>query len=460
MDMKRGQIIIRGTVLLVLLGALTHQVNAQSIPSIPGGGSLPSIPGGGSLPSIPGGGSLPSIPGGGSGLSGVGSGLSGAGSGLSGVGGAAAADPALSGVAAAPAAAAAAPAQPATLWSFLGLSKSNLSACKTKFCGSQLGTLVNSGMTGPLSAITGGLIGGCCPTTPNAAQLAAAGAAGGPQGLAAQIQAEEAQAKAKIAAIEYLATVDCKRWPEAEKVLVDRLRSDRNECVRYAAARALGTGCCCTKKTIAGLKLVVECSDADGNPMEGSERVKSAAWYALNHCVTRYVPPKPAPRERPSEPTRPEFPTAYQPGSRLPSYEETLENTPDELLIEEARKVLIAARGAPLGNQTLPTGSRSLFNAVYKAAAPPQPQAQVQGLQDPALRNPAAAPERSQPPIVLRTTAPPFSAPPPPVITPPSTDRTIRPASFAPIEPIAGVRRPPRSLFDVFTASRKPQPGA
>ena len=198
-------------------------------------------------------------------------------------------------------------------------------------------------------------------------------AAGGAEGVAAKIKAEEADAKARIAAIEYLATVDCRYWPEAEGTLVDRLRADRNECVRYAAARALGTGCCCTKKTIAGLKLVVECTDSDGNPAERSERVKAAAWYALNHCVTRYVPPRPAPRERPSESPRREYPASYERDPRAASsYEEALADTPDEVLIEDARRALDAARNAPLGERTLPTGSRSVFNVMAAAARRPR----------------------------------------------------------------------------------------
>ena len=112
------------------------------------------------------------------------------------------------------------------------------------------------------------------------------------------------------------------------------------------------------------------------------------------NCVSRYIPPKPTPRERPSEPSRPEFPAGYQTGPTASSYEETLANTPDEVLIAEARRVLVAAQGAPLGNSTLPTGSRSLYNAVYKAAVPPR----VGG----ATR---------QVGVVLRTTVPPFLGP-------------------------------------------------
>jgi hypothetical protein len=358
-----------------------------------------------------------------------------------------------------PAAAAAGPAQPTTLWSFLGLSKSNLSGCKAAFCQSQFGTLVNNGML-PISGLTGGILGGCCPTTPTASQLAAAEAAGGAEAVAAKIKAEEAGAKARIAAVEYLATVDCRYWPDAEGALIDRLRADRNECVRYAAARALGTGCCCTKKTIAALKLVVECSDEDGNPPEASERVKAASWYALHHCVDRYVPPRPEPRERPSEPSRPEYPAAYRTdsgaGARAQAYAEDLENTPDSVLIEEARRVLVAARNAPLGDRTLPTGSRSVLHAFVKAStttppAPPPPTTMAMATADP---------PRS---VEFRTTAPPVPSASAPTTIPPSpsarpeADRSVRPAAAELRD--AGPRRP-RSLLEIFNASRRPNAGA
>src|SRR4029078_6283179 len=120
---------------------------------------------------------------------------------------------------------------------------------KAKFCQSQIGSLVNNGLL-PITAITGGLIGGCCPTPPPPEHLAAAEAQGGAQGVAAKIKAEEAQAKAKIAAIEYLATVDCRYWPEAEAALIAGLRAEKNECVRLAAAKVFASGCCCSSKVV------------------------------------------------------------------------------------------------------------------------------------------------------------------------------------------------------------------
>ena len=397
--------------------------------------------------------SVPSVPGIGSALPSAGSALSGAG-GLSGLG-------SLSGASAVPGVASAVPgvasaAQPTTLWSFLGLSKANLAGCKASFCQSQLGSLVNNGML-PFSALTGGIIGGCCPTTPNASQLAAAAAAGGAEGVAAQIKAEEAQAKARIAALEYLATVDCRYWPDAEKVIIERLRADRNECVRYAAARALGTGCCCTKKTIAALKLVVECTDSDGNVPERSERVKAAAWYALSHCASRYIPSRPEPKERPSEPSRREYPAAYQPGlavnnPRAAAFEEMLDNTPDEVFMEDVRRVLVETRGAPLGERTLPTGSRSVFHAVLKAAGPTVAMASTSA--------PVPAPATAGSAVVIRSTAPPVpnvpATPPPPIHL--ETDPALRKTSAEVASPAA--RKPPRSLLELITASRRTHAGA
>ena len=167
----------------------------------------------------------------------------------SGLGGGAATG--LGSAAAAPAAAA-----PRTLWSFLGLSSSNLHACIDKLCASQFGQMLNSMATGPVAGVSGGFIPPLCPPAPNANQIAALenkpnGAA---EAAAAKIKASEADAKARVAAVEYLGTVDCNRFPEAKKGLISALRDDPNECVRFAAAKALNSGCCCDQQVIEALK--------------------------------------------------------------------------------------------------------------------------------------------------------------------------------------------------------------
>ena len=220
-------------------------------------------------------------------------------------GGGAFAAPAAAPVAAAPAAAAAA-AAPATLWGFLGLSKANCAACKDKICNSQLGVLLNNAAA-PASALTGGLIPPFCPPVPSAAELAAIAATPpgerGPAQVADLIKADEAAAKARVAAVEYLGTVDCPYWPEATTQLINSLRADRNECVRFAAARVLGTGCCCNKETIEALRVSATGSDKDDNPAERSPRVRAAAEIALHNCMMRYVEPAPV-EEPPTVPAR------------------------------------------------------------------------------------------------------------------------------------------------------------
>lgn len=186
------------------------------------------------------------------------------------------------------AAATAAPAQAKTLWSFLGITPENLRKCTKHYCASPLGQFVN-GMLTPVRFASGGLIPDCCAKPLTAAELAALkpGEVSPAEAAAAKIKADEAGAKARRAAVRYLATVDCHYYPEAEAALIAALRADRNECVRLEAAMALGNGCCCTKKTIEALNLVVTGEATDGNPSETSERVKLAAFASLQSCLSR-----------------------------------------------------------------------------------------------------------------------------------------------------------------------------
>src|SRR5262249_46451108 len=193
--------------------------------------------------------------------------------------------------------------------------------CKIKFCKSNLGLLVGNSLK-PMSAMTGGLIQPCCPNVLNqdalnkAAQEGPDKAKGDAVAAAAAIAKDEAEAKERRAAVRYLGTVDCHYWGTvAEPALIAALRTDRNECVRWEAAMALGNGCCCTKKTIAALTisvygvekegLTVAGAFSDGAPVETSERVKGAALGALQHCLSCYTENVvPAP-ERPEGPPAP-----------------------------------------------------------------------------------------------------------------------------------------------------------
>jgi hypothetical protein len=224
-------------------------------------------------------------------------------------GGAAAAAPTATTAAAATGATTAPPAAPAgggNLWSFFCLTPAQKQACKDHLCALPLVQLLGNAMT-PLSTMTGGVLGGSCcpgPNTATAAELAAPPDSA--EGAAGRVKADEADAPKRRAAVRYMSTADCHRWPEVQDALINSLRFDRNECVRWEAALAFTRGCCCTKPVIRALTLTVSGSEDDGAPAETSERVKAAAHAALDHCLACYVeiepvPPPPPPSEKPKE---------------------------------------------------------------------------------------------------------------------------------------------------------------
>jgi hypothetical protein len=362
-------------------------------------------------------------------------------------------------------------AAPRTLWSFLGITPSNMAACKAKLCASQIGQLLNSG-TGVLGGVTGGIIPPLCPPVPNAAQMAAIAAQGGPGGpaaVAAKIKADEANAAARVAAVEYLGTVDCHFWPDAADALIAALRTDRNECVRYAAAQVLNSGCCCTKKTVEALNITVSGTETDGNPAETSVRVMAAAFSALQNCLCRVpiVPEAPKPPERPEapppvpSPMRPEAPviletpgrTTAVPGAtkadgstvQLSAYYSRLEERSFADVANDARQTLyrISAQRAQ-GPTILPTGNRSVLHALTKART---------------VRTAPAAPSNPVPVVAqaggaggdlnLATTS--GSARRPPV-----KDDTITPASVNPDVTAPSNPSGKRTLFQIFSNAWNP----
>ena len=286
-------------------------------------------------------------------------------------------------------------AAPTTLWSRLGLSSSNLQACRDKLCSCQIGQMFNSLLSGPVGAISGGFICPLCPP-PTAAQIAALANKpnGGAEAAAAKIQASEADAKARVAAVEYLGTVDCNRFPEAKKALLAALREDPNECVRFAAARSLNSGCCCDQEVIEKLKICVA-GEKKGAPAETSCRVKAAAFSALQNCLMRVPEEVEAPQRRQTAPegggglpeplpdakkrVKPEGTTmnttdtstittsliAANPRAR--TIEEDLKTKPFAQTIAEARQTLLEAARYPQASATLPPGKQSVYHALLKA---------------------------------------------------------------------------------------------
>src|SRR5262249_35811506 len=145
--------------------------------------------------------------------------------------------------------------------------------------------------------------------------------------------------------------VDCNYWPEAQDALINALRADRNVCVRLEAALVLNRGCCCTRPIIMALVLTVSGGTDDGNPAEDCERVKMAAFAALEHCLECYVEVVPAPVKVPEggedkPKVRPELPGQAKggPGSTGPV------TTPAEYYrscrLKTTAEVVLAARKA------------------------------------------------------------------------------------------------------------------
>src|SRR5271166_580038 len=334
-------------------------------------------------------------------------------------------------------------AAPTTIWSRLGLSSSNLQACRDKICKCQIGQMFNSLLSGPVGAISGGFVCPLCPPAPTAAQIAALEQKpnGGAEAAAAKIQASEADAKARVAAVEYLGTVDCNRFPEAKKGLLGALREDPNECVRFAAARSLNSGCCCDQEVIEKLRISVA-GEKKGGPAETSCRVKAAAFSALQNCLMRVpeeveeapqplrAPPEGPRRAPPEEPRRapperseglpepiPDPTKRVKPigttmntadtstittslkvaNPRARTIEEESKTKPFAQTIKEARQTLFEAARYPQASATLPPGKRSVYHALLKARKDIEGKSRPNPKDPSPGRDPGVAPSTSGP---------------------------------------------------------------
>jgi hypothetical protein len=357
------------------------------------------------------------------------------------------------------AAAAAAGAAPKNIWSMICLTPEQRKACQERCCQSPLGMLL-SGVAGPASMLSGGLIQNKCalPTTADLAKPADSA-----EGAAAKIKQDEAEAKARRQAVRYLGTVDCHYWPEAEEGLINALRADRNECVRLEAAIVLGRGCCCTAKTINALTLTVTGSDKDGNPSETSERVQAVAANSLAHC-TSYFPMAP-PESEIQQKEKDQLPPPQKVRVSPKEYYKKIENASKEKLVDEARLALAQTTGAapaspraatsthPEGNGRA-RGSEGLLGIFAHAltASPknngPTPDA-WESLSQPAqaltpVPQPIPVPVENQPPITTKPVVGTISAPGDGVIQP-SVSPNPTPA-----------RRSQDGLLNLLSRSMKP----
>ena len=234
--------------------------------------------------------------------------------------------------------------------------------------------------------------------------------------------------------------------------------------------------------------------------------MKAASYLALQRCVGKIIP---KPRRRPEAlrrrgaPNRPRraFPAVdlrrrsglertagseTGDGLRLAIYYRELEQIDTEVILAQAQAAITRWAGITLGDQILPTGSRSVYHAVAKASLPsgepPRTAAATRGLVTAALASPRTLTLESEPepePVVDRPEAvaaagdappiprsfPALAAPlpplPPPIprtlplrAAPASADRPEVPNPRAAAAPPAGGAGH-RSLLEILAASRR-----
>lgn len=133
---------------------------------------------------------------------------------------------------------------------------------------------------------------------------------------AAEAKQEEDKAAQKVMALRYLATLGCGGcYDKIEDALIEAL-NDCTEEVRYEAAMTLtensrsgrgkcvycSSGSCCSEKIRRKLQELAEKTDAKGEFLESSERVRRVARLALDNCGGAPPAAPDAPSEGPSGP--------------------------------------------------------------------------------------------------------------------------------------------------------------
>lgn len=340
----------------------------------------------------------------------------------------------------APAAAAAA-AAPAKEGFFMRMKKAK-KECLDQLCATPLGQLLNNSMK-PVSAATGGIIGGLCPEAPSDKDLAALKAkdpsGNGAEAAAGEIKQKEADAKARRAAVRYLGTVDCHWYPKAQAALIHALYDDENECVRMEAAIALGRGCCCNASVLKHLAAVVNGTKNKLRPPaveENSERVKMAAYLALQRCLACVEEPA----EQKPEEGKPRDSSGTKPPDRKTSLDKATDAEHRELAsaIEEAKRALAAHHPASAHPVVSTRPSGTVADLLSQALAPRD-------------ANPAASTEALAPV--------PMETPVRPVVSP-APRETVRPAYVSPAAiPVPTSAAPaPRHVVQVSATVPAPTP--
>jgi len=344
------------------------------------------------------------------------------------------------------------------IWTKLCKTDEQKAKCKERLCRIKLIQLLNNSLA-PVSALSGGLVGGCCPTVTLTDLRKPADSA---EGAAARIKQDEAEAKARRAAVRFLATVDCRYWPEAQDALIKALRADRNECVRWEAAMSLNGGCCCTKPVIRALTIAVSCSNEDDNPIEKSPRVRAAARAALEHCVSCYVdvtkvvePIKEGegPEKKLEPEKKPEGNGVTPLMSNSDRYYEKIKSVPKSRLVADAKRVLEKTQTPIIESDMPPPGSRSVVEVMSHLVRPQTIPTVSEDATSTVVQEPALAPPTA--PVVQKPVERIVPQPlPPSVQVPPSKPA---PVTTAPVKPV-GMTMPQPAPVQTITPAVTPAP--
>ena len=149
---------------------------------------------------------------------------------------------------------------------------------------------------------------------------------------------------------------------------------------------ALGRGCCCTRATLEALSICVSGSERDGNPSETSERVRMAAYAALEGCLARLgpvplplepVPPpgKEGPEKGPEKAPPPRETIPEKPVAHSVEYYKRVNTLPLAPVVDDARRALAQQQAAVpvMAAPPRPRGEGGLFGLISDAFASSSP---------------------------------------------------------------------------------------
>lgn len=234
----------------------------------------------------------------------------------------------------------------------------------------------------PLRLATGHLMPPRIENHDDVARMAADGKYSPVKIFAAHVKVDETQARARQAAVRYLASVDCSYYPEAESGLITSLRADRMESVRFEAAVALGDAPRLTAGMLQALNMAALGLCLDGHPTEVSPRVRQAAKQSLERCAGRGLCLAPNPASIvPTAAFIPPTPVLIQ-----PTYHQVPMAVPAMAPVSDKERHLAETISTGAKTPTARAPSRPLLQYLIRFSSPRETMDSTQKQVDPRLR--------------------------------------------------------------------------